>query len=108
MEFGEGLRQLRLARGLTPSQLASKSGVNTSQILRYESGERKDLYFSTLKSLAKALNVPLSYFDDYWDGTNAQKQIMSHVWEDISPEEVREIIDYMEFIHKRHEKKPFD
>ncbi|HIY58809.1 MAG TPA: helix-turn-helix domain-containing protein [Candidatus Tetragenococcus pullicola] len=104
MEFGEQLKKLRIARGISPTQLSYKSGVGNSQIVRYENGERKDPKFSTVKRLARGLNVPLNYFDDYRGETEVQKQIIGHIRDDITPEEVAEIIDFMEFVQSRHRK----
>lgn len=63
MEFGEKLRQLRTSRGFGVNQLALKSGVSASQISRFEKGERKDPTLETLKKLASALGVSISFFD---------------------------------------------
>lgn len=64
MEFGEKLKKLRTSKGLGVNQLAVKSGVSASQISRFEKGERKDPTLETLKKLASALGVSISYFEE--------------------------------------------
>ncbi|MGG5358578.1 MULTISPECIES: helix-turn-helix domain-containing protein [unclassified Enterococcus] len=64
MEFGEKLKKLRTSKGLGVNQLAIKSGVSASQISRFEKGERKDPTLETLKKLASALGVSISYFEE--------------------------------------------
>jgi transcriptional regulator with XRE-family HTH domain len=54
---GEILRRARALIGMSIRDLASRSGVSTSQILRVESGEF-DIMLSTLLKLARHLGVP--------------------------------------------------
>ena len=54
---GEILRRARTRIGMSIRDLASRSGVSTSQVLRVESGEF-DIMLSTLLKLARHLGVP--------------------------------------------------
>ncbi len=56
--FGERLKALRSANGLTQASLAARAGINRVTIARIESGEQLPRY-RTLAALAEALEVPV-------------------------------------------------
>lgn len=62
--LGKRLKQLRKHRGLTLLDLEVLSGINDSDISRYENGKEKIELF-TLFRLAKALKVSLLQMVDY-------------------------------------------
>lgn len=66
MTFGERLRELREAKGLSREALASASGVPFGTIHGYEIGRRAPSLAATLK-LAKALGVECTAFADCSD-----------------------------------------
>ncbi|MFD2306457.1 helix-turn-helix domain-containing protein [Enterococcus termitis] len=92
MDFGERLKHLRESKELGVNQLALKSGVNASNISRLENGERKDPTFKTVKKLAKALGVSVSYFADEPSELLA---ITAKLDKDVPIEELGDIIDYI-------------
>jgi predicted ATPase/DNA-binding XRE family transcriptional regulator len=55
--FGETLRELRDAAGLTQQELASRAGLTAKAVSALERGERKRPYPHTVRSLAQALNL---------------------------------------------------
>ncbi len=55
--LGMRLKQLRTARGMTQVALANKARVTQGYIAQLERGIQKDPSLSTLKRLAKALDV---------------------------------------------------
>ncbi len=57
MDFGERLRQLREARGLSMRQLAERSGVDVGVISRVERGQYKPPKIGTIEKLARALEL---------------------------------------------------
>lgn len=61
--IGEKIRQIRKEKGLTQKELADKAGLSTMSIRRYENGERVAPE-KLLKSIARALNLPESFFLD--------------------------------------------
>lgn len=67
---GKRLRQRRRLLGLTQQQLASEVSIRFQQIQKYESGANR-VSASRLWSLAKALDVPVSYFFDGLNGDDA-------------------------------------
>ncbi len=54
---GETIRNLRLARGLTMSDLARAAGIDHAVVSRLEWGLQRDLTVSALVGLARALGV---------------------------------------------------
>ena len=58
-QFGERLRELRLARGLSQEKLAFKSGMHRTYLGSIERGERNPS-LKNIASIAKALGVTLS------------------------------------------------
>jgi predicted ATPase/DNA-binding XRE family transcriptional regulator len=56
-EFGERLRSLREAAGLTQEELASRAGMTAKGVSALERGERKRPYPHTVRSLADALEL---------------------------------------------------
>ncbi|MFD1900313.1 helix-turn-helix domain-containing protein [Enterococcus termitis] len=101
MDFGERLKHLRESKELGVNQLALKSGVNASNISRLENGERKDPTFKTVKKLAKALGVSVSYFADEPSELLA---ITAKLDKDVPIEELGDIIDYIK-IKRKHANK---
>lgn len=61
--FGAALRLLRQERGLTQKDLARETGLDASQLSRYE-GESIEPTLGTLQSLLEALDATLSDLED--------------------------------------------
>ena len=55
--FGERLRRLREAAGLTQEQLAERAGLTAKRIGALERGERRRPYPHTVRALANALGL---------------------------------------------------
>lgn len=58
-QFGERVRELRLARGLSQEELAFKAGVHRTYLGGIERGERNPA-LKNIAAIAKALGVSLS------------------------------------------------
>lgn len=58
-QFGERVRELRLAKGLSQEELAFKSGVHRTYLGGIERGERNPS-LKNITAIAKALDVTLS------------------------------------------------
>lgn len=65
-EIGSKLKKLRLARGLTQSELAEVCSINQTQVTRYEKGLNKPTA-RILYKLAIGLDVTAEYFTDFED-----------------------------------------
>lgn len=98
MTFGEKLKNFRESKGLGVNQLALKSGVNASQISRFENGKRKDPQMDTVKKLAKALDVSVSELIGNGDTKEtAPTLVAAHLDDDVSEEDMEDILKYIEF-----------
>lgn len=63
------LRELRELRGISQQKLGAEVGVSFQQLQKYERGGNR-ISAGTLVQLARALDVPVSYFYDGLDGVN--------------------------------------
>jgi transcriptional regulator with XRE-family HTH domain len=66
MKFGDRLKELREAAGLTQTALAERSGLPLGNIRNYEQGKRMPL-LPVAFSLAKALGTDCTAFQDCED-----------------------------------------
>ena len=73
---GKRLRQRRRLLGLTQQQLAGEVKIRFQQIQKYESGANR-ISASRLWSLARALDVPVSYFFDGIDADVSEEMEMN-------------------------------
>jgi transcriptional regulator with XRE-family HTH domain len=60
--FGDRLKELREAAGISMYELAKRSNVSAASLSRYEEGDR-DPQWQTVVKLARALGVSVSEFD---------------------------------------------
>ena len=61
VQFGERVRELRQAKGLSQEELAFKAGVHRTYLGGIERGERNPA-LRNIEAIAKALNITLSEF----------------------------------------------
>jgi transcriptional regulator with XRE-family HTH domain len=69
---GSKIRERRVALGLTQQQLANMIGVTYQQAHKYERGINR-ISAGRLYSIAKALNVPISFFYEGLEATDKQE-----------------------------------
>ena len=62
-QIGQRLRGLRVARGLSQTEVATKVNLSFQQIQKYESG-KSSVSAAKLCALALALEIPVSFFFD--------------------------------------------
>jgi transcriptional regulator with XRE-family HTH domain len=74
---GKRLRQRRRLLGLTQQRLADEVSIRFQQIQKYESGANR-ISASRLWSLAKALDVPVSFFFEGLDGEEHSAGMNGH------------------------------
>lgn len=60
----EKINELRKAKGITLDALAAMSGVPKSTLSKITAGQTKNPNLETVQAIAKALGVPVDYFDD--------------------------------------------
>ena len=61
------IKEIRLQRGLTLLQLANLIGVKEATVHRYESGDIKNIKYTTLNDIADALNCSPIYLAGWVD-----------------------------------------
>lgn len=77
--FCEKFKKLRLSRGLTQVQMATKLNVSPSAIGMYEQGRRKP-DSDMLKKICKAFNVSMDYLlDIVIENDNEQKSVYDFI-----------------------------
>lgn len=59
MRYGERIKQLRKARGMSAEDLAEATGISPATIYRYENGSTEEPKSSMLRKIASALNVDI-------------------------------------------------
>ena len=57
MRYGERIKQLRKARGMSAEDLAEATGISPATIYRYENGSTGEPKSSMLRKIANTLNV---------------------------------------------------
>jgi len=60
--FGERLRELREAEGLTQQELADRAGLTLQRVFKIEQGQSEDPRWSTVLKLAAGLGVSVGKF----------------------------------------------
>lgn len=68
MTTGEKISAQRRLLGLTPSQLAARTGLTSGRLLNIEQSPVGNVQLMTLERIAKAMQVsPLTLLPDSWD-----------------------------------------
>lgn len=62
LELGKKIKKLRNKKEFSARELSERSGVARSLISQLETGKRQSTGMDTIYRLAKALDVPISYF----------------------------------------------
>lgn len=104
MTIGQKIAYLREKRGLSQPQLAKALNVATSTVGMWETGKR-GLKDETIKLIADYFNVSADYLLDIEDKNNTKPQtIAAHIDDDVTDEEMEDILNYIEFIKNKHRK----
>lgn len=83
MNIGDFIKQKRIESNLTLEQLGKRVGVSKMTVLRWESGEIKNIKSDKIEKLANALGVPvIALFDGFDENGNAKNNI-----EQVSPQQ---------------------
>lgn len=70
--FGRTLKQLRLGKGLTQSELANRAGLSLSTISNSENHVTPEISDKTQRRIAEALGLRLDEFRQLWMGETVQ------------------------------------
>ena len=84
IHIGQRLRGLRIARGLSQTDVAAQVDLSFQQIQKYESGKSR-VTAAKLCSLASALDIPVSFFfEEYQEygepGTATPNGLSEKAW----------------------------
>lgn len=71
VHVGKKLKQIRILRGMTQTDVASGLNISFQQVQKYELG-RNRISASKLFELARILDVPPAYFFDGLEGTDSE------------------------------------
>jgi transcriptional regulator with XRE-family HTH domain len=104
--FHERLTAARNLRGLSQSQLATKSGLDPSSVSHFEAGGRKPS-FENLKRLAGALDVTTDYLLGRSDTPEASAAAgrLHRDMHKLSTEDLKLTEDFVELLLKRGQAK---
>lgn len=105
---GRKLRDLRLARGWTQSDLSRQSGVEQATISRLERGRTPNTYGTTIQALARTLGVePAALMPGAV--TVSELNMLGFdwgLWSDLTDEERDMLLDIARTYLRRRRKKP--
>ena len=73
VEIGARVRSVRVAKGLSQTDLATACGITFQQIQKYEKGTNR-VGASRLQNISSILNVPVSFFFEDAPGEQADSQ----------------------------------
>lgn len=107
--FPEKIRELRKQKRLTQKDVAEKIGITRPAYTAYETGKRQP-DFETLKKIAVLFEVSIDYLigDGLRKNENQKpskgQTVAAHIDDDVSDEEMEDILNYIEFIKQKHKK----
>jgi len=111
-EIGSKIQQAREAKGYSQKQLARLVGCSQSALSNYEKGKRR-LYLSQLEAIAQALNLPIDYFMEPKVAPENEPpvagddkellRVLNEIYA-LTPEERRDVMDFIMFIRWRRYK----
>ncbi len=88
MNIGDFIKEKRIENNLTLEQLGKRVGVSKMTVLRWESGEIKNIKSDKIERLANALGVPvIALFEGFDENGNAKDNV-----EEVSPKEFADIV----------------
>ena len=100
--LAELVQRLRTEAGLSMYELAKRSGINRSTLMRIEDGTTTQPDSGTLNTLARALNVePEVFYDAVWQDTDAPLPSLGLYFRSkyrLSPRQIAEIEDSIQHI----------
>ena len=70
--YGDRIKRMRRARGMSAEDLAEATGISPATIYRYENGSTEDLKLSTIERLAEALRTTPAHLAGWTEAGNHQ------------------------------------
>lgn len=106
-ELGELIKQKRIEKGLSQTELANKMGVNVSTISRWESGEIENMRRHHVALISEVLDISI-YTLMGWDVPDDYPSIMKKIGPylgQMNNESQKRFMEYAEFLISRQEEK---
>ena len=107
MEFKDKIRMRREELNLTLDDVAKAVGVSTPTVLRWESGEIKNVRRDKIEKIAAALRVSPSYLMG-WEERPKIRTVARLESANFTPEEERELMAFMDFLESKRKKETKD
>lgn len=107
--FGQKLKELRSSRNQTQQRLADYLGISRAAYSHFENS-RNDPDRETIVKLADYFDVSTDYLlgrgnREYENPESKSQTVAAHIDEDVSEEEMEDILNYIEFIKQKHKKE---
>lgn len=105
MDFSERLKELRKSKKMTQEELGKIINVSKVSISGYETGSRSPDR-ETLVALADFFNVTADFLLGREEVEKDSKSltIAAHIDDDVTDDEMEDILNYIEFIKNKHRK----
>lgn len=109
MTLGERIKSLRDKNGWTQTYFGEKLNLTKASISGYENDTRSPDK-ETLIKIANLFNVSTDYLlgnktEEKEPYSKKQQTLAAHIDDDISEEQMEDILEYIEFIKQKHKKE---
>ncbi|WP_017548617.1 helix-turn-helix domain-containing protein [Salinicoccus carnicancri] len=110
MNIGDRIKHRRKQLDINADDLAIAAGVSRATIFRYENGDIEKMPAVTLEKIAKKLRTSPAYLMGWTESNEMEENesvqtIAAHIDEDVTEEEMEEILDYIKYRKQRRKKK---
>ena len=106
MDMQEIIKNRRRELGLTLEDVARRVGVSRATVLRWETGEIRNLGRDKIAALASALTVSPEYLLGWTDDPNIKMGAdIASATADLSPEELQSVLNYIAFLKSQRRGK---
>lgn len=106
-EIVELLKKEVETKGISMSELSRRVGIAKSAVSRYFN-ESREFPLNRADDFAKALGISTEYLLGFEEDSEPSKNIdtiAAHIDDNVTEEEMEEIVRYIEFIKSKHDKE---
>lgn len=101
--FAENLKRLLEQRDITQRELAKRTGISTSAISSYITGERFPRP-GQLTLIAKALDIDPGVLTGKRPATETQQEELMRLFNELNPTDQETVFSFVKFLHESHSK----